>query len=72
MGEDPEIEARDDDANLPEMAEYQGQAPAEAIPILVNNSQEEIDRYLVAAGAKVSLLGVNVCKTDNMPVRGEG
>eukprot|EP00969_Alexandrium_andersonii_P289386 12791504-Alexandrium_andersonii.AAC.1 len=67
MDEDPEIEVRDDDANLPGMAERQGQAPADAIPIPTNNSQEEIDRYIVAVGGKVNLLGMDLWKTENMP-----
>eukprot|EP00969_Alexandrium_andersonii_P016351 715758-Alexandrium_andersonii.AAC.1 len=52
MDEDPEIEVRGDDADLPEMAEHQGQAPADAIPIPAGNSQAEIDRCIVAVGAK--------------------
>eukprot|EP00969_Alexandrium_andersonii_P209331 9245984-Alexandrium_andersonii.AAC.1 len=54
------------------MAEHQGQAPADAIPIPRDNTQEEIDKYLVAVGAKVNLLGMNLWKTDDMPTRGEG
>eukprot|EP00969_Alexandrium_andersonii_P122507 5415719-Alexandrium_andersonii.AAC.1 len=54
------------------MAEHQGQAPADAIPIPAGNSQAEIDRCMVAVGTKVNLLGMNLWKCENMPVRGEG
>eukprot|EP00969_Alexandrium_andersonii_P046796 2053412-Alexandrium_andersonii.AAC.1 len=70
MDEDPDSFVRDDDANLPETVEHPGQAPADAIPIPADNSQEEIDRYLVAVATKVNLPGMNLWKTDAIPTRG--
>eukprot|EP00969_Alexandrium_andersonii_P237758 10495277-Alexandrium_andersonii.AAC.1 len=51
------------------MAEHQGQAPAEPIPIPADNSQAEIDRCVVVAGAKINVLGMNLWKAQNTPTR---
>eukprot|EP00969_Alexandrium_andersonii_P012114 528194-Alexandrium_andersonii.AAC.1 len=51
------------------MDEHLGQAPARPIPIPASNSQAEIDRHVVAVGAKVNNLGMNLRKVENVRMR---
>eukprot|EP00969_Alexandrium_andersonii_P197781 8737228-Alexandrium_andersonii.AAC.1 len=57
VDEDPFSKIRDDDADLPVEAEHLGQGPQGPIPIRTSNTQAEIDKYVVAVGAKVNNLG---------------